>query len=102
MCVCLDGLAAQGLTPVQTSLIVEAVLAERVNAPALAALFDVVLSGPEISGAPTADTGAAIVGLIQEAQRRAGGSRGLGAMRIGLRVPIQAVAPATTSGVIFQ
>ena len=69
VCVCLDGLAAQGLTPVQASLIVEAVIAERVNAPDLAALFDVVLSGPEISGAPTADTGAAIVGLIQEAQR---------------------------------
>jgi phosphatidylserine/phosphatidylglycerophosphate/cardiolipin synthase-like enzyme len=66
--ICLDRLAAEGMTPAQASLIIEAVLAERVNAPDLASLFDMVLSGPEISGAPTADTGAAIVGLIQEAQ----------------------------------
>lgn len=67
--ICLDGLAAKGMTPTQASLIIEAVLAERINAADLASLFDVVLSGPEIPGAPTADTGAAIVGLIQEAQR---------------------------------
>jgi phosphatidylserine/phosphatidylglycerophosphate/cardiolipin synthase-like enzyme len=67
--ICLDGLASEGMTPTQAALIIEAVLAERVNAADLASLFDVVLSGPEVAGAPTADTGAAIVGLIQEAQR---------------------------------
>jgi len=67
--VCLDGLAAQGVPPSQAALIVEAVLTERTHTPDLAALFDVVLSGPEIPGAPTADTGAAIIGLIQEAQQ---------------------------------
>ena len=65
--ICLDGLAEQGAPPLQIALIVEAVLAERAHTPDLAALFDVVLSGPEIPGAPAADTGAAIVGLIQEA-----------------------------------
>ena len=65
----IDAMVAQGLSLNQMSLIVEAVLAERINSPDLAALFDVVISGPETPGAPTSDTGAAIASLVQEAER---------------------------------
>jgi PLD-like domain len=65
---CVEELMRQGFTAVQCSLLVEAILETKVRAPDPAVLFDLVLSGPEAGGMPTADTAATIQALIEEAR----------------------------------
>jgi hypothetical protein len=65
---CFDALREQGMTPKHTALLTEAIAMERESASAPQHLFDLVISGPEVGGIPTADTGATIQTLIESAQ----------------------------------
>jgi hypothetical protein len=64
---CLGSLAAQGMTSQQMALLVEAVAEARAGTPDPTTFFDLVLSGPEVSGVPTADTAAVVQTLFEEA-----------------------------------
>jgi phosphatidylserine/phosphatidylglycerophosphate/cardiolipin synthase-like enzyme len=64
----LDTLALRGMTAQHVSILLEGILAERLKAPDLASVIELVLSGPEVQGVPSRDTGPALISLIQEAQ----------------------------------
>jgi len=64
---CLEELQQNGMTPAQIALLVEAVVKARENNPIPASLFDLVLSGPDLPGIPTADTAAVVHTLIEGA-----------------------------------
>jgi hypothetical protein len=64
---CLEGLQQNGMTPEHISLLVEAVATAREDRPAPSSLFELVLSGPDVPGIPTADTAAVTHTLIEEA-----------------------------------
>jgi phosphatidylserine/phosphatidylglycerophosphate/cardiolipin synthase-like enzyme len=61
-------LGGAGLGPSQIALLVETVATVREKTPAPTSLFDLVLSGPELPGIPTADTAAVMHTLIEDAQ----------------------------------
>lgn len=66
--VCLTSLRDQGMTHKNIAFLVEAVEESLKVACAPQTLFDLVISGPEVPGVPTADTGATIQTLIETAQ----------------------------------
>ena len=64
----LEALRQQGMSPVHTALMLDAIAqAREVRSGQM--LFDLVLSGPEVPGVPTADTAATVQTLIEGAQR---------------------------------
>jgi len=65
--VCLEELMNAGMTPSHIALLVETVAGIRESAVDPTALFDLVLSGPDVPGIPTADTAAVMHTLIEEA-----------------------------------
>lgn len=64
---CLERLSEQGMTPKQVALLLEAINEVREETSEPQTLFDLVISGPEVAGVPTADTGATIQTLIEGA-----------------------------------
>ncbi len=64
---CLEGLLEDGMKPAQVAMLAEAIANARESTPDHAALFDLVLSGPEVPGIPTGDTAAVMLRLIEEA-----------------------------------
>ena len=64
----LAGLGRAGMGTSQMSLLVETVASVKDHTPAPTSLFDLVLSGPEVPGIPTADTAAVMHTLIEDAQ----------------------------------
>src|SRR5436853_4369310 len=64
---CLERLSEDGFTPAQTALLIDAVVEARTANPDPASLFDLVLSGPDVPGVPTADTAAVMHILLEEA-----------------------------------
>lgn len=63
----LGKLQQAGLLPAQIALLVEVVADDRSKTPDPTSLFDLVLSGPDVPGIPTADTAAVVRTLIEEA-----------------------------------
>lgn len=63
----LDGLG-QVMSGAQAAVVVDAIADTRAEAPALADIMDLVLSGPEVAGIPTRDTAAVVCELIEAAQ----------------------------------
>lgn len=68
ICVCFDALRAQGMSPSHIAMLIEAVAATRESVTTPQQLFDLVISGPEVPGVPTADTAATVRTLIENAQ----------------------------------
>jgi hypothetical protein len=64
----LEGLQKQGMTPAHLALMLEAMAQTRERAGDPQILFELVLSGPEVPGVPTADTAATLQTLIETAQ----------------------------------
>lgn len=64
---CLESLKQDGMTPAQIALLIEAIIKARGSTPAPASLFELVLSGPDVPGIPTADTAALTHTLLEEA-----------------------------------
>lgn len=67
----LERLGQQGMTPAHLALLIAAMVGERERATDPPLLFDLVLSGPEVPGMPTADTAAAVQTLIESAGEEA-------------------------------
>lgn len=65
--ICLEELRRSGMTPAQIALLINAVAEARESDPDPASLFDLVLSGPDAPGIPTADTAAVAHTLIEGA-----------------------------------
>jgi phosphatidylserine/phosphatidylglycerophosphate/cardiolipin synthase-like enzyme len=65
---CLNYLGTTGMLPGQCALLVQAIAGERERAPDPARLFELVLTGPDVSGVPTEDTVAVVNTLFQEAR----------------------------------
>lgn len=63
-----DALHEKGMAPNHIALLIEAVATARENAATQQQLFDLVISGPEVAGVPTADTAATVHTLIENAQ----------------------------------
>ena len=68
MFICFDALREQGMTPNHIALLIEAVATAREKSATPQQLFDLVISGPEVAGVPTADTAATVHTLIENAQ----------------------------------
>ena len=66
--VCFEALRTQGMSPSHVALVTEAVAATRESVTTPQQLFDLVISGPEVPGVPTADTAATVHTLIENAQ----------------------------------
>jgi hypothetical protein len=64
----LDELLKQGMAPAHIALLLETIAQTRERAADPQLLFDLVLSGPEVPGVPTADTAATVQTLIEGAQ----------------------------------
>lgn len=64
----LDGLQSEGLAPAQVALLTEAVMAEKLAVGDPARVVELVLSGPEAPGVPTADTPAQMRALFEAAE----------------------------------
>jgi hypothetical protein len=64
---CLAELGRSGMGASQIALLVEAVAKAQESSPAPTSLFDLVLSGPDVPGIPTADTAAVMHTLIEDA-----------------------------------
>lgn len=64
---CIVGLQQNGMTPAQVALLADAIADARDATPQPSSLFDLVLSGPDVPGIPTADTAAVMQTLIEEA-----------------------------------
>lgn len=62
-------LAADGLAPRQLAVVVEGIASAVVATPKPTSLFDLVLSGPDLPGVPTADTAAMMQTLVRAASR---------------------------------
>ena len=56
--VALRELAQQGMSPPQIAVVLDAIADEKVRHQDISQLFDLVLSGPDLPGVPTQDTGA--------------------------------------------
>lgn len=65
---CLEELHKQGMTPVHIALMLEAIAQTREDMADPQLLFELVLSGPEVPGVPTADTAATLQTLIENAE----------------------------------
>lgn len=65
----LRGLETASMSRAQIAIVLEAIADARETRPEASSLFDLVLSGPELQGTPTADTGAVVRALIAGAQR---------------------------------
>lgn len=65
---CFDKLLQQGMSPAHIGFLTEAVATARDSAAAPEHLIDLVISGPEVAGVPTADTGATVQTLIESAE----------------------------------
>ena len=63
----LEGLIKQGMSPGLIALMLEAIAETRERAADPQLLFELVLSGPEVAGVPTADTAATLQTLIENA-----------------------------------
>jgi hypothetical protein len=66
---CLQSLLAMGCSTNHLAVLVQAIADERERAPDPAILLDLVLSGPDVPGIPTADTAATVQALMDEAIR---------------------------------
>jgi hypothetical protein len=64
----LQHLVAAGMTPQQMAIAVEGIAHARDSIPDSTRLFDLVLSGPDVPGVPTADTAAVVHTLIAQAR----------------------------------
>lgn len=64
----LQAMASDGFTPRQMGVVVQAIVDGRESQPDATSLFDLVLSGPDLPGVPTADTAAVVHTLITQAQ----------------------------------
>jgi phosphatidylserine/phosphatidylglycerophosphate/cardiolipin synthase-like enzyme len=64
----LQTLAAAGFSPAQMAVVVSTIVDSRAARPDATALFDLVLSGPDLPGVPTADTAAVVQTLIAQAK----------------------------------
>lgn len=58
-----------GMSPPQTAVVVRGIIETRMAAPDPGQLFDLVLSGPDLPGVPTADTAAVVRSLIGQATK---------------------------------
>lgn len=67
--IALNALERAAMTPAQMAIVVQAIAEARGSVPEATTLFDLVLSGPELPGVPTADTAAVMHTLITQAQR---------------------------------
>lgn len=65
---CLETLSRGGMAPRHLSVMLDALALSLDRSPDPAVLFELVLSGPEVSGVPTQDTAAAFQMLVQEAE----------------------------------
>lgn len=65
--ICLESLLRTGMTPAHIALMAEALADSRDRQGEVDALFDLVLSGPDVPGIPTADTAAVMHALIEQA-----------------------------------
>ena len=65
---CLDSLFQSGMEPAHVATLAEAMADSRDRAADPASLFDLVLSGPDVPGIPTADTSAVMRTLIEDAR----------------------------------
>lgn len=68
VCACFEKLQQQGMSPAHIALLTEAVSSARHDAASPQQLIDLVISGPEVAGVPTADTSATVQTLIENAQ----------------------------------
>ena len=66
--VLIEGLAAQGFTSQQTATLIDAVADDRSQPRAASDEVNLIMSGPDVPGVPTADTAAAVQTLIQGAE----------------------------------
>lgn len=64
----LEELQKQGMAPAHVALMLEVIAQTRERAADPQLLFELVLSGPEVPGVPTADTAATLQTLIENAQ----------------------------------
>lgn len=64
----LEELQKQGMALTHIALLLDAIAQARERAPDPQHLFELVLSGPEVAGVPTADTAATLQTLIENAQ----------------------------------
>lgn len=67
---CLDRLAAEGLNAKQAALFVDAIADGRKCHVDPARILELVLSGPEVAGIPTSDTGAVLHAMFTRAERQ--------------------------------
>ena len=65
---CLENMIKQGMLPKHIALVIDAIVDARERSSNPQLLFDLVLSGPEIPGIPTADTYATFQNLVESAQ----------------------------------
>lgn len=65
----LQTLTATGFSPSHMAIVVQAIADARESQPDPTSLFDLVLSGPDLPGVPTADTAAVVNTLITQSQR---------------------------------
>lgn len=63
---CLERLIQSGMTPPQIALLVDAIADERTRPSDISAVLELVISGPDVPGIPTADTAAVMHSLIEE------------------------------------
>ena len=61
-------LTANGMSPAQIAVVVDAIADTKDRSVDAAALMDLVLSGPEVAGIPTNDTSAVMRALVESAQ----------------------------------
>jgi hypothetical protein len=64
----LTALKQAGMTPEQTALLIDAVVAARAQTPMVSEIVDLVVSGPDLPGVPVRDTLAALFELVQSAK----------------------------------
>lgn len=65
---CLVALTDEGMQPKHIAVLAESIAGARDDSETPSDLFDLVLSGPDVPGIPTADTRAVVHTLIEEAQ----------------------------------
>jgi phosphatidylserine/phosphatidylglycerophosphate/cardiolipin synthase-like enzyme len=65
----LEELSQDGMAPRHVAAMLDGIAAAVEHSPDPAVLFELVLSGPDVSGVPTQDTAAVFQMLVQEAQR---------------------------------
>ncbi len=63
----LDELSADDFSPPQMGILLQAVLDSRTQTGSLSEFIEVVMSGPDVPGIPTADTAATLMSIVQDA-----------------------------------